>query len=185
MNSTWNSETFEYHVDRFIFRNEKVVHLSDIDTLTFLHVWILERNYHQWIVLEISNNLSTIIDRFIFGSEKVVHMMDFETLTFLRVWIWKWNHHQWTALEIPKNLSTILIGLFSEVKKLSTSWLTYLLTYYLVTYLLSYVRTNFLFTYLLTCLLTYYPDVNNIIWNVGEQITVSYTHLTLPTKRIV
>jgi len=61
MNSTWNSEKIEYHIDRFIFRNEKVVHLLDFDMLTFLRVWILERNYHQWIVLEISENLSTIL----------------------------------------------------------------------------------------------------------------------------
>jgi len=40
-NSPWNFRKFEYHIDWFIFRNEKVVQMMDFDTLASLYVGIL------------------------------------------------------------------------------------------------------------------------------------------------
>ena len=120
MNCPWNFRKFEYHIDRFIFRSEK------------LSIWWTlrrSRSYACEFWDETTANKQRLkfrkfeyhIDRFIFRNEKVVHML-YHTLTFLRVHILELNHYQWIAFEIPTKLSIIFIGLFSELEKLFICW---------------------------------------------------------------
>jgi len=166
MNCPWNFRKFEYHIGRFIFRSEKVVHMMDFETLTFLRVWILRWNHHQWTALEIPKKLSTILIGLYSETKKLsicwtlarwrsyacefwnATTINELSLKFPKIWVpywsvyfqkWKscpynglWHAHVLTRanfeMKSPPMNSTwnsekfeyhILVGLFSEVKKLS------------------------------------------------------------------
>ena len=137
MNCPWNFRKFEYHIGRLNFRSEKVVHIMDFETLTFLRVRILRWNHHQWTALEIPENLSTILIG-LYSEMKSCPLVGL--LTYV--------------LNLPAYLLTYLVT-YSL-----TFFFTYLLTYllhasYLLTYLLIYIniRTSHNFiSYTFLCL---------------------------------